>query len=84
MIGQAGKKKIGFSDMAKSISTKWKVIDDETSSMYKKMAAEEKQRYVEKMKVYNQKQQKLLEKSRQALEDTVDEETRRKYFDTAV
>ena len=86
--GDADRKKskpisIGFAEMARTISRKWKAIDPETMAFHEKKAAAEKERYKEQMRRYNKKQQEALEKDREELLATVDDETKRRYFQGA-
>jgi hypothetical protein len=77
------KRPLGFAEMARAISSKWKVADDETMAKFKTLALVEKGRYMEEMADFKEKQQEILEQSRAELEATVDEETKRNYFDSA-
>jgi hypothetical protein len=76
------KKSIGFAEMARTISSKWKAADEETMAKYKKLALVEKGGYRHKMEGFNEQLQEILEQSRVDLEATVDEETKRNYFDS--
>jgi len=55
-------KKIGFAEMAKEISTKWKALDEETAEHYQSLAVVEKKKYQEKMRLFNGKRKKSSKK----------------------
>ena len=46
---------IGFAEMAKAISTKWKSIDEDTLAQYKDLAAKDQARYKKEMDAYHRR-----------------------------
>lgn len=48
--------------LKKTISARWKELDDESAAKYKALAAEEKRIYQEKMKQFSSKRKKLQKK----------------------
>jgi HMG-box domain len=76
----AGTAGVGFAQMARTISARWKEIDSETRAKYDAMAAEELRRYQERKQVYIRSQQAALEAHRAMMEATVDESVRQAYF----
>mmetsp|Transcript_26703 Transcript_26703/g.73652 ORF Transcript_26703/g.73652 Transcript_26703/m.73652 type:complete len:86 (-) Transcript_26703:8-265(-) len=72
----------GFAEMARTISGKWKAVDSETKAKYKALAEAEKARYQREMEEFNVWQQSRLEENRAELEATVDEATKKSYFDS--
>lgn len=77
-----GKSPISFQDMARMISKRWKDSSESTKAKYQKLAQKDKERYQTEKAVYVKRQLKDLEKNRQQLEATVDEETMRKYLES--
>jgi len=75
-----GSGKVGFEDMAKMISAKWRSIDEETKAKYQAIADKEKARFQIDKEAYRKAMQQQLEASRQDLEATVNQHTRDEYL----
>lgn len=75
------KAKIAFEEMAKTISKRWKSIDPAIKANYEETATLDRKRYHNEMDTYNKKKLVALSVAQQALERTVDDETRRRYLD---
>ena len=73
-------RKVGFAEMARIISSKWRKIDPETQAKYRTIAVQEMERYQDAKELYLQRQQVILEQSRALMESTVDDDTRKKYL----
>ena len=71
---------IGFADLAKRISSKWKAIDKESLARYTGLAAIEKERYKQEVEAYQLKKSQEMERNRETLEASVDESTKERYF----
>ena len=64
----AGKPSIGFENLAKTIGRRWKEITPERLAHYKALAKTDQKRYVDEMKVYEEKLKQLwLEEEEQKL-----------------
>ena len=72
---------VGFAEMARLISRKWKMISPTAKSFYEQKAAVEKERYEKEKEEFQRRQQDALERNREELLATVDDETKRRYFE---
>ena len=72
--------KIGFEEMARVISKRWKQIDPDVLEEYKRRADEEKRRYSVQIEAYQEKERSKIEEAREQLEATVSEKERLAYF----
>ena len=72
--------KLGFEEMARIISKRWKQIDPGLLSEYKRRADAEKTRYNVQNEAYQQRERSKIEEMREQLEATVSEKERRAYF----
>ena len=59
-----------MTDLTKIISEKWRNIDEKTKEHYEKRYAEEKEKYVNNLKVYEEKYGKIEKKKRSKKEDS--------------
>lgn len=73
-------KRIGFEDLAKQISTRWKNISAECLADCKKRADEDTKRYKAELEVYMEKHRNALQETHDELALTVSDKAKREYF----
>ena len=71
---------VTFEGMGKAIGNLWKDIDQKERKRYDAAAAEDKKRYKRELALYKERKEDELEAKRQALELTVPDSVKQKYF----
>jgi hypothetical protein len=74
------KNSIGFEDLAKIIGKEWKEIDPQTLAEFEAQAQRDKERYLKELEVYKAGRNAELEVKRAAMEQSVSDEVRQRYF----
>jgi len=71
---------VSFADMGKMIGKRWKELDNEARLMYEERANAEKRRYRDKLAEYRMNEREKVEAKFAALQASLSEETKQRYF----
>jgi hypothetical protein len=74
---------VGFEDLAKIIGARWQTIDDGSKQYFKDLADRDRERYNIDLVLWRQQQSLALTQQQLHLERSVDQRTRKQYFEAA-